>query len=505
MSAQPDAQSLVQAAPPLENETPIAPASANELDQLVAPIALYPDALVAQVLAAASYPTEVVEADRWMQQHTGLKGDALAQAVDPQSWDPSVKALTQFPSVLEMMDKNLSWTSSLGDAYVNGQQTVLDAVQVMRQRAQQAGNLQSTQQETVTTDGQTIAIEPTDPQVVYVPEYDPWGVYGPPLPYYAGGYGVPGLYIDGPGIAFGLGIGIGVFGGFGWGWHHWGTDWHQHDVMHDHDRYVSHSPTFIHHNDFGHGTRRRSRTDRCSPYPGGFSTWRFHRVFRRRAVRYSLKRVQRLQSWGRHTCIFGPRKCECRRRVPRRRRLPRRRRRPRWRRAQMNTRQVMLPSRPKENEMMYEMNNELEGSPLRGLTARVALATFALLLAGPVTLCLARPLSQTTFASPEDASRALLAAVQKHDERAVTEILGAGADLVTSGDKLQDTLERERFVQKYQEMHRLVQEPGGVTALYIGAENWPFPIPLVSRGGVWRFDPDAARTKSDSGGSARTK
>jgi hypothetical protein len=238
--------------------------SADTLDQLVAPIALYPDALVAQILSAATYPAEVVEADRWMQQHKDLKADALAQAVDPQSWDPSVKALTQFPSVLEMMDKNLAWTSSLGDAYENGQQNVLDAVQLMRQRAQQAGNLKSTQQETVTTDGQTIAIEPTDPEVVYVPEYDPWNVYGDPLPYYPAWYGVPGLYVDGPGIAFGLGVGIGVFGGFGWGWHHWGTDWHRHDVTHDHDRYVSHSATFSHHNDFSHGYPALG-------HPGGFA------------------------------------------------------------------------------------------------------------------------------------------------------------------------------------------------------------------------------------------
>src|SRR5437588_1810911 len=116
----------------------------TEADRLVAPIALYPDALVAQILAAATCPTEVVEGDRWMQQHPDLKGDAFAQAVDSQSWDPGVKALTQFPSVLAMMDKNLSWTSSPGDAYVNRQQNVLDAVQVMRQRAQQAGNLKST-------------------------------------------------------------------------------------------------------------------------------------------------------------------------------------------------------------------------------------------------------------------------------------------------------------------------------------------------------------------------
>src|SRR6202165_2941847 len=230
---------------------PVPQQSTQELDRLVAPIALYPDALVAQILAAATYPTEVVEAERWMQQNPGLEGEALAQAVDPQSWDPSVKALTQFPSVLAMMDKNLSWTSSLGDAYVNGQQNVLDAVQVMRQRAQQAGNLKSTQQETVTTQGQTIVIEPTDPEVVYVPEYDPWVVYGDPLAFYPGWVGVPGAFIEGPGIAFGLGIG--VFAGFGWGWHHWGTDWHHHYVTHDHDRYISHSRTFIDRNNHGHG------------------------------------------------------------------------------------------------------------------------------------------------------------------------------------------------------------------------------------------------------------
>ncbi len=115
-----------------------------QLQQLVAPIALYADALVAQVLAAATYPDQIVEANRWMQQHSDLKGEQLGQEVDKQPWDPSVKALTEFPSVLANMDKNLSWTSSLGDAYVNQQQQVMDAVQVMRERAKQAGNLNST-------------------------------------------------------------------------------------------------------------------------------------------------------------------------------------------------------------------------------------------------------------------------------------------------------------------------------------------------------------------------
>src|SRR6201988_233273 len=165
--------------------------TAEQLQQLVAPIALYPDELVAQILAASTYPTEIVEAERWLQQNSSLKGAQLASEVDKQSWDPSVKALTQFPSVLANMDKNLSWTSALGVAYFNDQQAVLDAVQVMRKRAQNAGTLKSTAQENVTTQGSTIIIEPANPQVVYLPAYDPWIVYGAPLAVYPG-------YIAGP-------------------------------------------------------------------------------------------------------------------------------------------------------------------------------------------------------------------------------------------------------------------------------------------------------------------
>src|SRR5258708_3917095 len=224
----------------------------EELQQLVAPVALYPDALVAQVLAASAYPTEIVEADRWMQEHSGLKDENLAKEVDKQPWDPSVKALTQFPSVLENLDKNLSWTSSLGDAYVNQQQDVTTAVQVMRQRARQAGTLNSTEQETVTTQGQTIVIEPANPNVVYVPAYDPWLVYGEPIVAYPGWYPVPGVFLAGAGIGFGIGLGVGVFGGFGWGWHHWGCDWHGHTVIYNHNTYISHSRTIINRNNFNH-------------------------------------------------------------------------------------------------------------------------------------------------------------------------------------------------------------------------------------------------------------
>jgi len=242
-----------QSAP--ESPVQTAPQTPQQLQQLVAPIALYPDALVAQILAAATYPDQIVVADRWMQQNSQLKGDQLAQEVDKQPWDPSVKALTEFPSVLANMDKNLSWTSSLGDAYINQQQDVMKAVQEMRSRAKDAGNLNSSSQEKVSQNGTTIVIEPANPQVIYVPQYDPWIVYGPPVVAWPGWYGYPGLFVTTPGIFFGVGFGIGFFGGFGWGFHHWGPDWHHGDVRFDHHTFVSRSRTFVNRNYYANRAR----------------------------------------------------------------------------------------------------------------------------------------------------------------------------------------------------------------------------------------------------------
>jgi hypothetical protein len=225
--------------------------SADQLQQLAAPIALYPDPLIAQILPAATYPDQIVEAEKWMQQHKDLTGDSLAKEVDKQSWDPSVKALTQFPAVLANMNQNLAWTSKLGDAYINQQQELSQAVQTMRQRAKQAGNLQTTAQQKVSTKGHDIVIQPATPEVVYVPEYDPWLVYGDPLAVFPGWYPYPGLFLEGPGIAFGLGFGIGFFGGFGWGWGHWGYDWHRGGrAVYNHNTYISHSRTIVNRNNF---------------------------------------------------------------------------------------------------------------------------------------------------------------------------------------------------------------------------------------------------------------
>ncbi|MGO9989251.1 MAG: DUF3300 domain-containing protein [Steroidobacteraceae bacterium] len=229
---------------PAGTPAPYTQQTPEQLQQLVAPIALYPDSLVAQILAASTFPDQIVLADRWVQAHPDLQDSALGQAVDQQPWDPSVKALTAFPSVLGNMDKNLSWTSFLGDAYYNQQQDVMNAVQVMRQRAQEAGNLQTTPEQSVETQNSAIAIQPADPDVVYVPAYNPWLVYGAPIVAWPGWYPYPGIWFNGPYLTFGIGFGIGFFGGFGWGWGHWGFDWYHRYPIYNHERYYSRSNTF---------------------------------------------------------------------------------------------------------------------------------------------------------------------------------------------------------------------------------------------------------------------
>jgi hypothetical protein len=204
-----------------------APLSANELQHLVAPIALYPDALVAQVLGAATFPDQVAYADDWLQQNKTLTGSALMQAVDGQPWDPSVKALTQFPSVMDNLAKNLNWTSSLGEAYHNQAADVMTAVQTLRAQAKAAGNLNSGSQITVVQQSpQTIVIQPTNPQVVYVPQYNPTVVYG--TPYTTPGYSTAAVVATGL-LAFGAGIAVGAAinnSCCGWGYSYWNCNWH---------------------------------------------------------------------------------------------------------------------------------------------------------------------------------------------------------------------------------------------------------------------------------------
>lgn len=236
-----------QGAPPPDQGAPQGqPLSAEELGQMVAPIALYPDALVAQILAASTYPTQVVEADRWVQSQGNVPPDQLGAAANAQNWDPSVKALVAFPTVLAQMDKNIQWTTDLGNAYYNQPDDVMSAVQAMRARAQAAGTLHDTPQQQISDNGGNIVIVPANPEVVYVPVYNPWGVYGAPLGVYPGYYYGPpaGVYFGtGLAIGFGIGIGIGIWSHWGWGWHSWHPDWNHRAIYYGGNRYYTRSVT----------------------------------------------------------------------------------------------------------------------------------------------------------------------------------------------------------------------------------------------------------------------
>jgi hypothetical protein len=199
----------------------------EELDQLVAPIALYPDTLLAEVLMASAYPLDIVQAERWLQSHKNLKGDQLKAAIAKEDWDDSVKSLVATPDVLAMMSEKLDWTEKLGDAVVAQQPDVMDAIQRLRAKAQANNKLSSTKQQTVRVDQvqgkQVIAIEPTNPDTVYVPYYDPAVVYGAwPYPDYPPYYWPPPPYIGYGLLATGLAFGAGYALGSWWSGGYWG-------------------------------------------------------------------------------------------------------------------------------------------------------------------------------------------------------------------------------------------------------------------------------------------
>jgi hypothetical protein len=219
--------------------------SEAQLEQLVAPIALYPDMLVAQVLAASTYPQQVAAADRWRHSQGYAPPDQIVADENAQNWDPSVKALAAFPQVLAQMDRNLQWTIDLGNAYYNQPQDVLHAVQVMRRRAQDAGSLRNSPQEAVEYQQGNIVLAPPNPQVVYVPEYNPWAVYGAPVAPYPGFsvLAAAGSFLGNVGVRFGWGIATAAFAHSPFGLLAWGLDWLAHAVLFHGSTYDSHSMT----------------------------------------------------------------------------------------------------------------------------------------------------------------------------------------------------------------------------------------------------------------------
>ena len=252
------AQQPPPAAPPPDQTL-----SPDQLNDLVAPVALYPDPLLSQLLVATTYPLEVVQAYQWVQRNPGISGPALTQAAQEQNWDASVQALVVFPDVLKRLNDDVVWTTNLGNAFLAQQQDVMDAVQRMRQKAQQAGKLQSTAQENVVTGNDAgapyIEIEPANPEVIYVPVYDPAWIWGPPMWYpYPHWWWPPRSYLTG-GLYFGFGgpIDMGVY--FGAGWHGWGG-WGWHPGWGG--RTVMVNNTFIHRYNFngGHAAGNSGRT-----------------------------------------------------------------------------------------------------------------------------------------------------------------------------------------------------------------------------------------------------
>jgi Protein of unknown function (DUF3300) len=201
---------------------------ADQLDSLVAPIALYPDPMLAQVLAASTYPLEIMQLQQWLQKNPGLKDKALADAAMKQPWDPSVQGLAGLPDIVKRLSDDIQWTADLGNAFLAQQSDVMDAVQRMRKKAQDKGTLKSSEQVKVETQviekKQVVVIEQSNPQVVYVPSYNPVVVWGPPVyPYYPYPpiyYPPPSYYAAGVAVAWGAGFAMGAFwGGGGWGYH----------------------------------------------------------------------------------------------------------------------------------------------------------------------------------------------------------------------------------------------------------------------------------------------
>jgi hypothetical protein len=249
--------------------------SKEELDQMVAPVALYPDSLLAQILMASTYPIEIVQADRFAKKNKDLKGDKLLEAAKNEDWDPTVKSLLQFPEVIGMMSEKLDWTTKLGDAFLAQQKDVMDSVQRLRKKANESGNLKTTKEQTVVVEKETIIIQSASPEVIYVPAYNPTVVYGawpypayPPYPYYPPGYGMAAAT-----FGFMAGVAVGS-SGCCWGNCNWGHG----DVDIDIDR----------NNNF---TRNNYNKDRASQYQkqrgqqGGRQQWQ-HNPQNRKGAAY---------------------------------------------------------------------------------------------------------------------------------------------------------------------------------------------------------------------------
>ncbi len=292
--------------------TEAAPQNANELQALVAPIALYPDSLVAQILTASTFPDQIAVAEYWLKQNKSLTGHSLMQAVDKQSWDASVKALTEFPSVLGKLAKNLNWTSSLGESYHNQRAEVMTAIQTLRAQAKASGNLKTTPQMKVEQQSpQVIVIQPANPQVVYVPQYNPAVVYG--TPYVTPGYSAGDVAAAGV-IGFGAGIAVGALmsgGCCGWGYSSWDCGWHGTAVVYHGGAYYGNSAWHGgyynggYHNSYGYNNSYSHNGNNYNSYKGGGNTYNKNTVNVNHQSDQNFDRSSASNSWAHHNDSAG--------------------------------------------------------------------------------------------------------------------------------------------------------------------------------------------------------
>lgn len=249
-------QTPAEPAKPAEEKAP--KLTGDQLDSLVAPIALYPDPLLSQTLVACTYPLELIQLQQWLAKNPKLKDKELAEAIKKQNWDPSIQAMAGLPDVVKRLADDIKWTNDLGNAFLSQQDEVMDAVQRMRKKAKDTGNLKSSEQQKVETkvveNKTVIVVEQANPQVVYVPTYNPTVVYGPPVyPYPPIYYPPPGYYAAGMAISFGVGVAMGAFWSGGWGYH---CGWHGGG----NNIYINNNNNFVNHNNIQNVNRSGNRT-----------------------------------------------------------------------------------------------------------------------------------------------------------------------------------------------------------------------------------------------------
>ena len=276
-------------APAAGTEAPKATKTPDQLDSLVAPIALYPDPLLAQVLAASTYPLEIVQCARWLKENPKLTGENLTKAAAKQPWDASVAALVAFPDALKFLDSNLQWTQDLGNAFLDQQGEVMDAVQRMRKKAKDSGKLESTKEQKVevkTVESKTVVvIQPSDPQVIYVPSYNPTVVYGPPVYAYPPVTYPYGAVAATAAISFGVGVAMGaMWGGCCHGGYGWGASWGGNNTININNNFNSR----YNYNNVNGGNRNQINGGNRANVGSGNSNWQ-HNPEHRRSVPYNNK------------------------------------------------------------------------------------------------------------------------------------------------------------------------------------------------------------------------